>query len=219
MANCQEPWRFGHMGIVLGTGEWDSVSPGKHPDVRHPEFEGHQPLPGRPPLVRPRLELVARNAAVLPLAGLSRERSDDLVREIRERRAQRGSPSRRRVPWPLASKSIVIPRRRATASATELISSTTPRRRRVASPLISRSREVLKSLSSRSVARTCSTKRSRSFDWSRRSASLNPVRSKRRLAPLTRSSHCWRADNCRSISAFASTRKTLIATSDSLVFG
>ncbi len=25
MANCQDSWKFGHMGIILGTGEWDNT--------------------------------------------------------------------------------------------------------------------------------------------------------------------------------------------------
>ena len=31
MANCQDPWKYGHMGIILGTGEWDNT---RHESMR-----------------------------------------------------------------------------------------------------------------------------------------------------------------------------------------
>ena len=65
-----DPWKFNHMNIILGTGEWDNT---RHESFRLSAIltrERHPALARRPPLVRTRLELLARHAALLSLHDL-----------------------------------------------------------------------------------------------------------------------------------------------------
>ena len=65
LPNMPDPWKFNHMGIILGTGEWDNT---RHESYRLSEIlnsKGIPPLARRPEMVRARLELLARYAAVL----------------------------------------------------------------------------------------------------------------------------------------------------------
>ena len=65
LPNMSDPWKFNHMGIIIGTGEWDNT---RHETLRLPGIlnaKGIRALARRPEMVRARLELLARHAAVL----------------------------------------------------------------------------------------------------------------------------------------------------------
>ena len=65
LPNTPDPWKYNHMGIVLGTGEWDNT---RHESYGLSEIlnsKGHQALARRREMARPRLELLARHVAVL----------------------------------------------------------------------------------------------------------------------------------------------------------
>ena len=63
--NMPDPWKFNHMSIIIGTGEWDNT---RHESLRMSGIlncKGNQPLARRSEMVWPRLELLARHAAGL----------------------------------------------------------------------------------------------------------------------------------------------------------
>ena len=65
LPNMPDPWKLNHMSIIIATGEWDNTRHESLRMSRDSKLEGNQPLVRRSEMVRSRLELLARDVAVL----------------------------------------------------------------------------------------------------------------------------------------------------------
>ena len=77
LPNITDPWKYNHMGIIIGTGEWDNTRHESYRLSRDLNSKGHPALARRPEMVRPRLELLARHAAVLSVEDIRQTSSAD----------------------------------------------------------------------------------------------------------------------------------------------